>query len=78
VATESALSSSFPALFNVWNSSNPRKAPISWPALLRAKLPGHIERPDEVVEYNALGCAKSLPRQEHETVASLRQSRGWE
>jgi hypothetical protein len=39
---------------------------------LRAKLPGHYERPGEVVECTPLGYAKLFPGNENKTVAFLR------
>jgi hypothetical protein len=40
---------------------------------LRAKLPGHYERPSEVVECTPLGYAQRFPGQENKTVALLRE-----
>ena len=41
---------------------------------IRVKLPGHYERPGEVVECTPLGYAKLFPGEENKTVAMLRQS----
>ena len=41
---------------------------------LRAKLPGHYERPDEVVECTPLGYARLFPGVENKTVGFLRQA----
>ncbi|HEX4487312.1 MAG TPA: ankyrin repeat domain-containing protein [Terriglobales bacterium] len=40
---------------------------------VRAKIPGHYERPDEVVECTPLGYALRFPGSETKTVALLRQ-----
>jgi ankyrin repeat protein len=47
---------------------------VKWGAdlSLRAKLPGHYERPDEVVDCTALGYARRFPGTESRTVAFLR------
>jgi hypothetical protein len=39
---------------------------------IRAKLPGHYERPGEVVECTPLGYAKLFPGEENKTIAMLR------
>jgi Ankyrin repeats (many copies)/Ankyrin repeat len=39
---------------------------------LRVKLPGHYERPDEIVECTPLGYARLFPGQENKTTAFLR------
>jgi len=39
----------------------------------RAKLPGHYERPGEVVECTPFGYAKLFPGTENKTVAYLRE-----
>jgi ankyrin repeat protein len=39
---------------------------------VRAKLPGHYERPDEVLECTPLGYARLFPGLENQTVAFLR------
>jgi ankyrin repeat protein len=39
---------------------------------LRVKLPGHYERPGEVVECTPLGYAVRFPGEENKTVAMLR------
>ena len=41
---------------------------------VRAKLPGHYERPDEVVECTALGYARMFPGNENATVEFLRSA----
>jgi hypothetical protein len=41
---------------------------------LRARLPGHYERPEEVVECVPLGYARMFPGQENKTVAFLREA----
>ena len=43
---------------------------------IRAKLPGHFERPDEVVECTPLGYARLFPGQENRTVAWLSEKGG--
>ena len=40
---------------------------------VRAKLPGHYERPDEIIECTPLGYAKLFPGEENEAIALLRQ-----
>jgi ankyrin repeat protein len=45
---------------------------------IRAKLPGHYERPNEVVECTPLGYARMFPGLENRTVAFLEQSGGAE
>ena len=40
---------------------------------VRVKLPGHYERPGEVVEGTPLGYAKLFPGGENKTVAFLRE-----
>jgi len=44
----------------------------------RAKLPGHYERPEEVVECTPLGYAKLFPGEVNKTVKLLRQRRAIE
>ena len=39
---------------------------------IRARLPGHYERPDEVVECSPLGYALMFPGQENKTVVFLK------
>jgi hypothetical protein len=39
---------------------------------VRAKLPGHYERPGEIVECTPLGYAQLFPGNENRTVAFLR------
>jgi len=39
---------------------------------IRARLPGHYDRPEEVVECSPLGYALLFPGQENKTVAFLR------
>jgi ankyrin repeat protein len=41
---------------------------------IRARLPGHYDRPDEVVECTPLGYALLFPGQENKTVAFLREA----
>jgi hypothetical protein len=43
---------------------------------VRAKLPGHYERPGEVVECTPLAYAKLFPGTENKTVAFLRERGG--
>lgn len=45
---------------------------------IRVKLPGHYERPDEVVECTPLGYARRFPGGEGKTVALLRERGGVE
>jgi len=42
---------------------------------LRVRLPGHYERPDEVVECTPLDYARLFPGRESQTVAYLRAAR---
>jgi hypothetical protein len=43
---------------------------------IRVKLPGHYERPDEVVECTPLGYARLFPGEEGKTVKLLRKRGG--
>jgi ankyrin repeat protein len=45
---------------------------------VRAKLPGHYERPDEFVDCNPLGYARLFPGKESRTVEFLREAGGAE
>ena len=40
---------------------------------VRAKLPGHYERPDEIVECTPLGYAQLFPGGDNKTVKLLRE-----
>jgi ankyrin repeat protein len=41
---------------------------------IRARLPGHYERPDEVVECTPLGYARRFPGTENQTIKLLRSA----
>jgi ankyrin repeat protein len=45
---------------------------------IRARLPGHYERPEEVVECSPLGYALVFPGQENKTVVFLKDHRAQE